>query len=854
MRQSPISRRWLGTASLLLAGLGACGAARPAGADDWLQFRRDERRTAASRDRLQLPLTEVWSTSGNGTVTWRGRAFYVRPDGRRATVYCVDLRTGAPLWKRPLSFAWAPGVMGTGTGLPMPVRTPVAVTADGIVYVQDYLAGTSSMGAVGSQGVTITWGRPTRYFCRAFRAADGFPLGQVSDTPNNPPVPQTILFDGLGAPPNRPVSRQMLPFGPALIRGNELIAGTAGDCLFHWAPGNPSSLFSFAHAEPPQAGGLELRALDYGGFPPTSAGSGLVIGGMSSIEPDGVGIPDNGRQHLALVNGTQCVWHVDYPWSLGYPTVTGNSILTGAGRGGADTAIMAHDLASGAVRWVYPPNILRPDGVSRGIGGGLATGPGGVVRSFKTNYVALPHAFRSHAGIAISGGRAYGAAYGVIVALEVNTGMPVWRWKIPSGEIPRSVALSPSHVLISLDRISSKRPMAQLVALRLADGKPEWSLALPVAGDLALSEGLLFLGHDSGVHAFAPAERTYRMAVDSPNSEDYDPLPGLNREPLGEPPGSEPPPGGDAEQAARPEKAAPSKAFADATVVRLRWGEPVEQMLRQVRERQSTAPGMPLLLSLDWLDSTRTSIRGGQPGWSASEITAFAAVCERLAREVSPQHLDLAPEVDVYLTRDMRRLPAVANLLRAAQAAVKKVAPNTKTLISFNRELLARRYGEGKYLPFGKLVLLKKEEQLQLLTLLADVDEVGLTTAPQSVFNSPLEFPGDYFLSLQAVLPKKPVLLTRLAMHWDETDKTPEVTQAAYLKRVIQTAYWINAELIAYPELLAAKRTAGDKMPDVALRVDKQDRLALAYWRDTLQWKRVTRLTAAAADLEQQPR
>src|SRR5213078_366992 len=46
---------------------------RPARADDWLQWRHDAQRTAASRDRVVLPLTEIWEGAAPGAI-WHGRA------------------------------------------------------------------------------------------------------------------------------------------------------------------------------------------------------------------------------------------------------------------------------------------------------------------------------------------------------------------------------------------------------------------------------------------------------------------------------------------------------------------------------------------------------------------------------------------------------------------------------------------------------------------------------------------------------------------------------------------------------------------------------------------------------------
>lgn len=835
--------------SVLLVAAELYSSVGPVRADDWLQFRRDERRTAASRDRLQLPLTDIWTVPGLGLVTWHGRAFYLGPSGEGTALFCVDLRTGAVQWKRPLFRPWRQSI-----AMPAQQRSPVAVTADGIVYVQDYVPGTASMGAVSSQGVTLSFGRSTQYFFKAFRAMDGGPIGMVASSPNDPPVPQAILVDAVGAPLGRPVNRSMPTLGPSLILGNEVIASGIGDCLFRWAPGSVAGLLSIAHLVPQPGSEPALRVTDLGGFPPASAGSGLVIGGMSSQEPWITGDQSGEKQLLAVMNGGNCLWHRDYPWALGFPTVEKDCILTGVGSGAAERSIMAHDMVTGAVRWVYPPGSLRPDGIGHVSGGGASSGPGGgVFMGSRRFYTADRHAYRSHAGIAVVGGRAYGAVYGEIVSLDVDSGTPGWRWRIPRGEIARSVVLSPGHVIVSLDRVGSKTPQGRLVALRVADGKPEWNQILPSAGDLALSDGLLFL-NDGGVHAFAPAERTYRMAVDSPNAADYDPLPGLNRNPLAEMPAVEAP---DVEAMTPEQKteleAKRAKAVADATVVRLYWGDPLEKMLKQLRERQAAAPGLPLLVSLEWLDPTRTTIRGGQSGWSAREIANFAAVCERLAREVSPQHLDLAPEVNVWLSRDPLRLPAVRALLQTAIAAVKKVSPETKVLISLNREVLARRYGRGSYTPFGRVVFPNAENQRAILSLLDQVDEIGLTSLPQSAFTSPLEIPGDYLLGLKYELPQKPLLLTRLAVTWEKSDRTPEITQASFLKHVLQATYWINAELVAYPELIGPKQPAGDEKPDVVLGVAGEPRLALAYWRDTLQWKRVSQLSAPAAQFDTMP-
>lgn len=835
----------LGLSTLILTT-----AASTASADDWLQFRRDERRTAASRDRLKLPLTDIWTMPGVGTVTWRGRAFCIGPSGDRAALYCLDLRTVVTLWKRSLSQRWSPMDNAPPAVAPLG-RGTFAVTADGVVYLQDDTPGPTVPLRVNSPGAITPFNGSPLYPAIAFRALDGAPLGFASYSLNDPYFPQAVLYDGVGAPLNGPAGGDMISLGPLLIQANEVTASSIDHFLFNWAPGRTPRLLGVAHAESSLGLKSRLTKLDLGGFPPASAGSGLVIGGMSYPRPPVGGLATPGTQHLAVMNGGNCLWHRDYPWSLGIPAVDQGVILAGAGGAAADRVIMAHEVGSGAVRWVFPPDELRPDGAGQlaGVGFKPSIGGGGTLEA-RSPLAAERHGHLTNPGVAVTGGRTYGIASGSVVALETNQGVPVWSWPLPRGVIARSLVRSPSHVIVSLMQTVGKVSLGRLVALRATDGKLEWEQLLPASGDLSLSDGLLFLS-DGGVHAFAPAERTYHMAVDSPHAEDYHPLPGQNYEPLPQNAAVE---GESGEEKSSDREAAETgkraRAVADATVVRLHWGEPLEKLIKQVRGRQAAAPGLPLLVTLDWLDSTRTTLRRGQAEWTPQEIRAFTAFCERLARETSPQHLDLAPEVDVYLTRDLSRLSTVRNLLRAATAAVKKASPDTKVLVSLNREVLARRYGRGKYLPFGKLAFLNREGQAQLLAILDEVDEIGLTSLPQSAFNSPMEILGDYLLGLKAMLPQKPILLTRLAMQWDETEKTPEVTQASYLKHLIQTAYWLNAELVAYPDLQGEKRAAGEKEPDLALRVGMQDRLAAAYWRDTLQWKRVSRLTASAADFE----
>jgi hypothetical protein len=66
----------------------------------------------------------------------------------------------------------------------------------------------------------------------------------------------------------------------------------------------------------------------------------------------------------------------------------------------------------------------------------------------------------------------------------------------------------------------------------------------------------------------------------------------------------------------------------------------------------------------------------------------------------------------------------------------------------------------------------------------------------------------------------------------------------AFLKHLAQACYWLDAKMVAYPDLITDAKESG-----LALRVRDQGRPALTVWEDVLSWKRVPRLTAE----EQQP-
>jgi hypothetical protein len=254
---------------------------------------------------------------------------------------------------------------------------------------------------------------------------------------------------------------------------------------------------------------------------------------------------------------------------------------------------------------------------------------------------------------------------------------------------------------------------------------------------------------------------------------------------------------------------------------------------------------VPLHLALERLNPERSAWlnpAAGQP-FSPEWTKEYSALCAQLARAVRPAYFEVLPEINVYLARNPDHAGAVTDLAGELVRAVKQASPSTVPVLSLNCEVLTGRYGRAYYRPFGALTLKQREtaEALKALApLVALVDAVGLTSCPQSVFFKPEELPSDYLLSFKAAL-QKPVLLTRLAVTLDEREGRQQLAQAQFLKRLLQNCYWLDAALVAYPEW----RTDGEANSGAWLRAGEQDRLALAVWREVLQWKRVPKLSLA---------
>ncbi|HTE21009.1 MAG TPA: hypothetical protein VK689_21800, partial [Armatimonadota bacterium] len=414
------------------------------------------------------------------------------------------------------------------------------------------------------------------------------------------------------------------------------------------------------------------------------------------------------------------------------------------------------------------------------------------------------------------------------------------------------------HLIVCHAPTNLPREPAKLMAISLETGKTAWSAPISGVGQVATANSLLFITEPSvsgapggRLTAYAPAERTYHMAIDSPHPEEYRPLP-VPAEAASEA-------GGDAPAVPAPTEAKPSpeegvrddaapppadpRALADATILRMRWGEPREELLRKALARRAAVPGRPLVLVLDWLNGPRTGRIGPHPnaGWEAAERQQFAETCAQLAAAVKPEHFEVGSDVNVYLARYPDQLEPVRALIRTARAAIQRVSPATGVLFSFNAEVLTGTYGRGGHLPFTDVPLVGPTSRGKQVTLVTEVDEVGLTTYPQAGNIQPNQMARDYFIKLRRLLGGKPVLLTRVAVHWNDSE-IAGLLQTQYLKHLFRVLYWLDARVVAYPDLTGAGE--GPVRSNAVLWLGGKERPALQVWWETLDWRQVPELTA----------
>ena len=580
--------------------------------------------------------------------------------------------------------------------------------------------------------------------------------------------------------------------------------------------------------------GAEIKAdagALFGGSPPVASPGGYLVG------------EDSSHRFLTSIDAPAASWHRDVRNTLGIPAVANGRLFVGMGGVGASRGIVALDASTSAPAWTYAPHGLPEDPIKMARipqideSGGHAP-PIGVARS------PLPPGHWTNSGLVVSKGRVFGEAGGTVVSLDQTTGAVKWVYPLDPGWTVRSITASADHLLLSLTSGSARLPLWQprrykgnaLAALNLEDGKLAWQENVPRDGNLSLSAGMVFLA-DGALRAYAPAERTFRLAVDSPERSDYAvKAPAAKEDPCTAP----------AQQEAGKGPAPPAErgtGVAEATVVRLQWGKPLPEMLAAIRARRAAAPGVPLLLSLDPLNGSRSGlIDSGVPSPLTSEgRKVYAKVCAQLAGGTRPAHFDVLPEFNVYLARYPEKLPQVRALVEAVVREVHVASSDTRVTASLNCEVASRFYGRGQYQPFGKIDLPGSAALAGALRVAELMDEVGLTSHPQAGFARSDGVSPDYLLSFKRMLAPRPVLVTSVSIDVKEKASDGPLRQTEFLRRILQACYWLDAPVVAYPALTV--ETPGDREAHLALRVGKQPRPALQVWQDVSRWELVDRLT-----------
>lgn len=665
--------------------------------------------------------------------------------------------------------------------------------------------------------------------------------------------------------------------------GNELIATAASDLFFRWTPSGEWSMMRVHHPLP----GMDLDASPtarFGGYPPASSPAGAVVA------------DDVTYRFLAVLDGIpHNRWHLDVNTSLGVPAVDRGIIYTGAGGHGATRSIVAIDSGTGTPLWSYAPEGLPTDPVqmvrktfpkSFTVALQGAAAPGGKRTTYKAGSripdsalrgplrevrqtisistvgpeSPMPHGHWTNSGLVIRGGRIYGEVNGAVVALDQATGSERWRRPLENANIVRSMVATPDHLVLCVSAARSREPMWEvqkesdnrLMALRLDNGKVDWEQRVPRPGNLALAGGMLFFA-DGDLHVYGPAERTFLLAADSPHAGDYgqssQEAPTLLSE---REEGSRVLLVGTAPEKEAPEKAAGAEAgadrkkgpLADATILRLSWNLSEKEMLQKIRARREAATGVPMVLSLDRLNAERSEWVDAidDPPFTPAWVKYYASICRLVAAAAKPEHFDILPEINVYLARFPKELARVRELVRTLAHEVHEASPETKVVVSMNCEVLDGTYGKGTYRPFGKLEVPMGPVLDRALPVTLEADEVGLTSYPQAAFTNPSMVPPTYLTDFKPAFGEKPVLITGLALRVGE--KTPtEFDRAWFLSRVLHSCYWLNARVVAYPDLVTDDKDA--KVAEFALRIADRERMGLSVWREVFAWKKVDRLTLA---------
>ena len=855
----------------------------------------------------------------NQCAIWNGRIYAVTLENKLPYVVCADAKSGLRLWQQPLN-GWGgcrpevgPAVAPSGIVFAYD-RVPLTENQFHI-KTQEVPTGRNRTERARQKVPVAVQLSGLHLRLRAFNAVTGAPMAEQplpAAWPKrqfNPFITRFYLSE-LG---NDQLTQVLLPgrsshwglldsigLGPALVLGNQIQAASDTDWVVRWNAGSQAEILRFSDF------GVNPVPYDLStpstlqGFPLVLTGNGTLVAddrakrfmGLIGSGPR-IEVMDTGVDHMSWPGaGATLLWQYPMSWTLGIPSATDVSALLGVGGAGAQGSIGAFDPLTGRPLWFYPgvplpdatqpladtritpvvsQRTLSPDDADGTWLHRMRTGPynprspgqGARIRPDRDDWRFMIRRFESvsgqlqNLGLVVAPERVYGFVGGALVALDSRDGKLLWRRPQRRGTAVIGLIGTRDHLVVLQDNGAKKPPC--LLGIRRKDGKLVWSNRLPAPGQLVPAYSLLYVCQDGRLHAYAPAERTYLMAIDSDRAEEYLPEPHLEPEPDPDPEAGEKPGEcqAEAEKPAEEKPAAPRPGDptddpdaplvepagdGDATLVRLRWGTPLKQLQEILEARHRLVPHAGMVLVLDWLSLDRRSrINATAPGgWSDREIAEFAHTCAELVRTRQPDHFEVASDVNVYLALHPSEVERVRKLVRAARAAVAAVSNHTRVTISYNCEVLGKVYGRTHYFPFGDLPEIKTADRQAAISLAAEVEEVALTTRPQSGFIQPRQMGPSYFLARRQELGNKPVLITRMETRFDETDAA-SLTQEQFMHRLFRLLYWLDARVVAYPDLRPSGKGSG---LDVALQMGPVRRPALAEWKDPLSWKWVQKLTA----------
>jgi hypothetical protein len=239
--------------------------------------------------------------------------------------------------------------------------------------------------------------------------------------------------------------------------------------------------------------------------------------------------------------------------------------------------------------------------------------------------------------------------------------------------------------------------------------------------------------------------------------------------------------------------------LADYAVFIYQWHELNMHVVRSMIEKAKKFGLNPIVgLSPTSLDQGRKELdlpadirrKAGSPVSFANPVirTAFVKSAEELAT-LQPPYLCLATEINFLA---MQRLPEYlyfASLYQEAYAAVKRISPATKVLVSFQWEWM-------------RILDAREPDRIKEHSKLIDIfrprlDAVGFTTYPAPFHVSPSELPPDYYAWMyHHIQDTDEVLLMEVG--WPTQGSGSELEQQAFIQALPRLLSGVKVSVIAW--------------------------------------------------------